>query len=130
MFALLIPALLSFLVLAAHFFRGGHIVLVLICCAAPMLLLVRRTRATRLLQVLLVLGALEWVRTTLQIQAVRIDQGLDWHRMAAILYSVAGFTFASSRVFFLPALRRHYCPSPARGDLVPLEAPDTIDARG
>src|SRR5215207_8310456 len=49
MFALLIPTLLSFVVLAAHFFRNGHTTFVLICCAAPMLLLVRRTWATRLL---------------------------------------------------------------------------------
>jgi len=109
MFALLIPTLLSCLVLAAHFFRGGHTYLTLICCAAPMLLLVRHTWATRLLQVLLILGALEWVRTTLQIRAVRIDQGREWHRMAAILYGVASFTFASALVFFLPPLRRHYC---------------------
>src|SRR5678816_4689525 len=113
MFALLIPALLSCLVLAAHFFRGGHTVLVLMACTAPLLLLVRRTWATRLLQVLLGIGALEWVRTTLQIQAIRIDEGRDWHRMAVILYSVAWFTLASSLVFFIPALRRHYCP-PAR----------------
>ena len=128
MFALLIPALLSFLVLAAHFFRGGHTNLTLICCAAPLLLLARRTWATRLLQVLLVIGALEWVRTTLQIQAIRIDEGRDWHRMAVILYSVAGFTFASSLVFFSPALRRHYCPAAGRGFAL-VGPPDTIDPR-
>ena len=111
MFALLIPTLLSFLVLGAHFFRGGHANLTLICCAAPMLLLARRRWATRLLQALLVIGALEWVRTTLQIQAVRIEEGRDWRRMAVILYGVAWFTFASSLVFFIPPLRRHYCPS-------------------
>jgi hypothetical protein len=110
MFALLIPTLLSCLVLAAHFFRGGHTYLMLICCSAPLLLLARRTWATRLLQVLLVIGALEWVRTTLQIRAIRMDEGRDWHRMAVILYSVASFTFASSLVFFIPPLRRHYCP--------------------
>ena len=115
MFALLIPALLSCLVLAAHFFRGEHVVLMFIACAAPLLLLARRTWATRLLQVLLIIGALEWVRTTWQIQAIRIETGRDWQRMAAILYSVAGFTFASSLVFFLPPLRRHYCPARVAG---------------
>ena len=109
MFALLIPALLSCLVLAAHFFRGGHTYLTLLCCAAPLLLLARRTWATRLFQLILVVGALEWVRTTWQIQAVRIETGRDWQRMATILYSVAAFTFASSLVFFIPAMRRHYC---------------------
>jgi hypothetical protein len=113
MFALLIPALLSFLVLAAHFFRGEHLALMLIACAAPLLLLVRRTWATRLLQILLVVGALEWVRTTWQIQSVRIESGRDWRRMAAILYSVAWFTFASAMVFFLPPIRRHYCAARA-----------------
>jgi hypothetical protein len=111
MFALLIPTLLSCLVLAAHFFRGGHTYLTLICCAAPLLLLVRRTWATRLLQLILVAGALEWVRTTWQIQAIRLEQGRDWQRMAVILYSVAAFTFASALVFLIPAMRRHYCPA-------------------
>jgi len=115
MFALLIPILLSFLVLAAHFFRNGHTVLVLICCTAPMLMLVRRTWATRLLQVMLIIGALEWVRTLLQIRAVRIDEGRDWQRMAIILGSVAVFTFASSLVYFLKGIRSHYC-SPERSN--------------
>ena len=117
MFLLLIPTLLSFLVLAAHFFRGSHTYLMFACCLAPLLLLFRRTWATRLLQVLLILGALEWVRTTLQIQAIRMETGRDWQRMAIILYSVAGFTFLSSLVYFLPPLRRHYCPSEARAEL-------------
>ena len=109
MFVLLIPTLLSFVVLAAHFFRGGHLVLVLICCCAPMLLLVRRTWATRIMQLLLVIGALEWVRTALEIRAFRIDEGRDWQRMAIILGSVAAFTFVSSLMYFLKPLRRHCC---------------------
>ena len=117
MFALLIPTLLSLLVLAAHFLRGDQLVLMLITCAAPLLLLVRRTWATRLLQAILIIGALEWVRTTLQIQAVRIEQGRDWQRMATILYSVAAFTFVSALVFFLPPLRRHYCAAGAKSAL-------------
>jgi hypothetical protein len=108
-FVLLIPTLLSFLILAAHFLRGDQTALMLACCAAPLLLLPRRAWATRAVQVLLVLGALEWVWTTLQIRGVRIDQGREWGRMAAILGGVAAFTFASSLVYFLPPLRRHYC---------------------
>ena len=116
MFVLLIPTLLSFLVLAAHFYRGDHLALTLIACAAPLLLLFRRKWATRLLQALLIIGALEWLRTTLQIQAIRAEQGRDWQRMAIILGSVAGFTFLSALVYFLPPLRRHYAPAGARAD--------------
>ena len=111
MFALLIPTLVSFLLLGAHFFRGGQLVLVLICCAAPMLLLLRRTWATRMLQVLLIVGALEWLRTAFLIRAIRIEEGRDWRRMAIILGSVAALTFFSSLVYFLPPLRKHYCPN-------------------
>jgi hypothetical protein len=109
MFALLIPTLLSCLVLAAHFFRNEQLVLMLVSCAAPMLLLLRRTWATRLLQLLLLIGALEWLRTTLQIRAVRIEEGRDWQRMAIILCSVAAFTALSGLLLCLPPLRRHYC---------------------
>ena len=108
-FLLLIPTLLSALLLAAHFFRNGEPILVLLSCAAPLLLLLRRTWATRLLQLLLSVGAVEWLRTIVQIAAVRQDEGRDWHRMAIILGSVAGFTAASAVVYFLPPLRRHYC---------------------
>jgi hypothetical protein len=114
MFVLLIPTLLSFLVLAAHFYRGDHLALTLIACAAPLLLLLRRKWATRLLQALLVIGALEWLRTTLQIRAIRVEQGRDWQRMAIILGSVAAFTFLSALMYFLPPLRRHYAPGAAR----------------
>ena len=110
MFALVIPTLLSCLVLAAHFYRGDHLVLTLVACAAPMLLLARRRCATRLLQAFLLLGALEWVRTTLHIRAIRIDQAREWQRMAAILFSVAAFTAASSLAYFVPILHRHYSP--------------------
>ena len=113
MFALLIPTLLSCLVLAAHFFRGGHPVLVLTVCAAPLLLLIRRAWATRIVQAVLIIGALEWVRTLLQIRAIRIDEGREWERMAIILGAVAIFTFLSACALFLPQVRRQYCPAPA-----------------
>ena len=109
MFLLLIPTLLSVLVLAAHFFRADQTAMMTICLLSPVFLLLRRAWATRLVQLVLVLGALEWVRTTLQIHAVRVEEGRDWLRMSIILLSVAAFTFASALTFFLPAFRRHYC---------------------
>ena len=120
MFALLIPTFLSLLVLAAHFFRNDHLLLVFVCALATMLPLIRKRWAIILLQVILIIGTLEWLRTTLEIRAVRIDEGREWHRMAVILCSVAAFTFASSLVYFLPPLRRYYSPK---------TAPDALDAQ-
>ena len=109
MFALLIPTLLSCLVLGAHFLRGGQEYLMLVVCAVPLLLVLRRTWATRVVQAILILGALEWIRTTLAIRAVRIEEGRDWQRMAAILGSVAAFTWLSAMVYLLPPVKRMYC---------------------
>ena len=96
-----IPMLLSSLVLAAHFFRSGNLVLVLIYCALPLILAIRRSWTTRIVQLFLFIGALEWVRALLEIAAVRRDEGLPWHRMAIILGSVAAFTALSGLLLFL-----------------------------
>jgi hypothetical protein len=118
MFALLIPTLLSFLVLAAHFLRNDQLTLMLLSCAAPLLLLPRRAWATRIVQAMLILGALEWVRTLLEIRAVRIEEGREWLRMAKILGGVAAFTFASGLVFLLPPIARQYCRRRGSGDAI------------
>jgi hypothetical protein len=114
MIALLIPTMLSCLVLAAHFFRGGHVYLMLGVCAAPLLLVLRRVWSMRIVQAILVIGALEWVRTLLQIRAIRIDEGRDWQRMAWILGGVAVFTFVSALLLSVPAIRRAFSPGDDR----------------
>ncbi len=112
MFALLIPTLLSFLVLAVHFLKDGPAILIFVSLCAPLLLVFRRPWATHLLQILLVIGALEWIRTAMEIAAFRQQNDLAWHRMAIILGSVAAFTALSATVYFLPPLRRRYAPKP------------------
>ena len=108
MIALLISTLLSCLVLAAHLFRGGHVYLMLAVCAMPLLLLLRQGWSTRMVQAILLIGALEWIRTLLQIRAIRIDEGREWHRMAYILGGVALFTLLSALAFSLSAARRAF----------------------
>ena len=63
-YLLLGPPALSLLVLAAHFLRGGDLLPLLACIALLPLLAVPRPWATRVLQVALLLGAIEWIRTT------------------------------------------------------------------
>jgi hypothetical protein len=104
---LFIPALLSSLALAAHFYRNEQILLMFVFCALPVLLALRQRWATSLVQVILFAGALEWVRTLLQIAAVRQDKGEPWHRMAVILASVAAFTGISSMLLFVRRPGRH-----------------------
>jgi hypothetical protein len=85
----LLPALLSLLVLAAHFLRAGSLAFVLICLALSAATLVRRPWACRLLQGVLLLGCAEWLRTLAGRVAERTAVGAPWLRMALILGSVA-----------------------------------------
>ncbi len=100
--AALLPALLSFLVLAAHFFRAGELGLVGVALAAPLLLLGRWRWAVRVLQGLLVLGAAEWIRTARALAEMRIAFHQDWLRMALILGGVAAFALVGVALLSRP----------------------------
>ena len=104
----LIPVFVSFLLLAAHFSRNGAPLLAVLCLALPLLLLVRRRWVPRLLQLLLFVGALEWLRAALALAARRLDAGEPWIRMGVILATVALFTFASAMLLRTTRLRRRY----------------------
>lgn len=93
----LVPVALCFLVLGAHSSRSGWPLAVSVLLAAlPLLLLVRRPWAPRVLQVVLLVGAAEWVRTLFGHAAVRRAHGEPWLRMAIILGVVALATALSS----------------------------------
>jgi len=104
----LLPVILSFLVLAAHFSRHDMVVLEWVSLAVPLLLLVRRPWVPRLVRWLLVLGALEWMRTITVLVGDRVAAGEDWLRMAAILVAVATVTLVSALVFRAHTVRQRY----------------------
>lgn len=93
---LLIPIVLSALTLGAHLLRGGHLPLALAAVALPLLLLPRSVAPLRLLQGLLLLGGLEWMRTLLVILEQRRAFGQPWQRMVVILGAVALITALSA----------------------------------
>ena len=92
----LLPATLSLLLLAAHFLRSDDILLVLLALAVAGLLLVRRRWAGRVVQCVLVIGAIEWLRTLVILTQQRQLAGLPYGRMAAILAIVGAFSLASA----------------------------------
>ncbi len=99
-----LPACLALLLLGAHLLRLGDLAPVLLCLALMPLAFVTRPWARRTLQVVLVLATLEWLRALVALRALRVDLGLPWLRMTAILLVVAAFTLASA--LLLPAPRR------------------------
>jgi hypothetical protein len=104
----LLPVIASFLLLGAHFLRVGYLPLVLLSVAAPFLLFVRRRWVVRLVQTMLILGGIEWVRTLLVLSSSRRAVGEPWSRLAVILCLVAIVTFLSAFVFRARSLRARY----------------------
>ena len=107
-FLRLLPVTLSFLLLGAHFYRAGLVPLTVLCVAILFLLALRKSWVPRLFQVLLLLGAIEWLRTLYFFAAMRIAWEEPWTRLAVILGTVALLTALSALVFKLPKLKAFY----------------------
>jgi hypothetical protein len=99
---------LAVVVLAAHFLRAGWLPLVVLLIAVIPLLGLRRRWVPRLFQLILGLGALEWLRALLELRDIRIALGQPYTRMAAILGVVAVLTLLAAAVFELDPVRRWY----------------------
>ena len=104
---LLFPSLAAIL-LAAHFYRAGHLMLAALSVAALVLLAVPRAWAARVLQLALLAGAFEWLRTLALFASTRMAMGQPYLRLTLILLAVAAFTAASAAVFQQASVRRRY----------------------
>ena len=107
-FLRLLPVFISFLLLAAHFFRAGQTVLAVIPLVLFIPLILRERWVPWLIQLVLVLGAVEWLRTLVSVAQIRMEYDMPWIRMAVILGAVALFTAFSSLVFRSNGLRKRY----------------------
>ncbi|MGD0483816.1 MAG: hypothetical protein ABSB58_04075 [Gemmatimonadales bacterium] len=105
---LLAPAALSFLVLGAHFLRAGQLALVVLAVGLLALLFVRRRWAGLTVQVALLLGAVEWVRTTRDLTGERASMGRPYGRMVIILGAVAAVCALSALLLIAPRARRSF----------------------
>lgn len=104
----LLPVLLSFGLLAAHFSRADMFPLVLVSLAIPLLLFLPKAWVARTIQILLLAGAAEWIRAMFGYIAIRREIGEDWTRLAIILMAVALLTACSGLVFRGKSLRKRY----------------------
>ena len=91
-----IPLAFSSIIIAAHFLRSGNIIVTIACLLTPLLLLLRKPAITIGVQIMLVIAAVEWLRTAFVIAQERAAYGAPVARMLAILGSVALFTLLSA----------------------------------
>jgi len=97
---LLIPAIFSLILLAAHFSRQNTNYLAIISLAIPLLLFIKKRWVIWLVQAALLAGTFEWVRSTFNYIQIRKEIDDDWTRLAIILFSVALITLISSLLLF------------------------------
>ncbi|MDH3620681.1 MAG: hypothetical protein OER91_07310 [Gammaproteobacteria bacterium] len=102
------PIVLSLLVLGAHFMRYGNEIGMICSIALLGLMFLRQPWVARLVQVALVLGALEWVRTLYELVQVRTALGEPATRMVIILGSVAVVTLVSALLFQSKTMKKVY----------------------
>ena len=107
-FGRLVPVVLSFLLLGAHFSRADLNWLVPVPVLLVIFLFIRTPWSVRIVQVSLVLGALEWLRSMFSYIQIRQETGEDWARLAVILTTVSLLTVLSGLVFFSKRLKEHY----------------------
>lgn len=105
---LLLPAVLSTIVLAAHFLRAGQLLIVLLVLATIPLLAVRKPWSARIIQVMLALGALEWLRTMVRLGQIRAEMGVPYLRMAVILATVALVAACAAALFETRRVRQYF----------------------
>jgi hypothetical protein len=93
-FLIFLLAALAALVLGAHVWRAGSLLLALVVALVPLLLVAagRHDWPRWTVQGVLLVGALEWVRTLFALVERRQLLGLPWVRLAVILGSVAAVT--------------------------------------
>ena len=105
-FVRLLPVFCSSILIAAHFQRSGATIVAVCCLLTTSLLFIKRAWSVRILQVLLIIYALEWVRTLVNLVQLRLEYGMPWVRLALILGGVALFSALSTLVFRHPSLQK------------------------
>ena len=107
-FLFYVPIVLSLAVLGAHFLRYGSDIGVAASLILIGLLFVRKAWVARLVQIALVLGAIEWLRTLFLLAQMRAAMGQPATRMTIILGAVAVVTFCSAFLFQSTRLKKIY----------------------
>ena len=104
----LAPALLAYILLTLHFFRSDNLLAMGLSLLLIVSMFIRRPWTSRTLQVFLLLGAAEWVRTTIVLVLARKELGEPFLRLSFILGGVSLFTALASLVFLTARIKTYF----------------------
>jgi hypothetical protein len=108
MFIRLIPLIIAFLLLGAHFLRSGHMILAGMSILAPLLLLIKKRWILLLVQWLAYSGAIVWIQTTVSLVQQRTMAGVPWVRMLLVLSGVTVLTLYAGYLLSSDIVKRRY----------------------
>jgi hypothetical protein len=108
----LTPAVLSAIVLAAHFLRGGQLIACVLCVVVAALAWTREPWVPRAMQVFLALGTLEWAHTLVRLTGERRALGEPAGRLVVIMGSVIAVALLGAALLFTRRVREHFRPLP------------------
>lgn len=106
----IIPSIISALVLSAHFLRDGEFLSVLLTILAPFLFWIKERWSLNTLRLLIFLGGIIWLWTTIELVLNQIANEAPWFRMAIILVLITIFTFFSGYLLNSPVVKKTYFP--------------------
>jgi len=104
----LFPIIFSFLILSAHFSRAGLTLFSLIFLLIPFLLFIKQAWVVRLIQIFLIIGSIEWIRTLFIYVNERQTNGEPYIRLIVIIGIIVLFTGLSALSFRNQVLKERY----------------------
>ncbi len=104
----ILPLILAFILLGAHFLRAGSLWGAVVMALIPLLLLFKSRWSWLVVQICLYLGAALWINTTIAIIQQRIGWGQPWGRVALILGGVTLFTIWAGVLLNSPQVKSRY----------------------
>jgi hypothetical protein len=111
-FLLILPTILALLTLGAHFLRYGlYPISILLVGLLPLLMIDRRWVA-RLMQVVLVVAAIEWIGVMNDVAREKAMEGRSPAKSIFILGGTALFTLVAAGLYQTPRLRQRYSNTP------------------
>lgn len=108
MFLTILAIGFTYLLLAAHFLRMGHLILTLLCIILPFLLIIKKRLSLIVLEIFAYIGTGIWVHTIILLIKKRLKMGTSWRNAVIILGIVALFTFLSGLMLNLKKISEKY----------------------
>jgi hypothetical protein len=107
-FILIIPVIISFLLLAAHFYRRGNLIFTIIAICIPFLLFLKNKYSIYIVQIFLFAGIIVWINTYVFLKNIYDKYNVSFSKAGLILSCVILLTALSILILNFKPLKNIY----------------------